>query len=43
MATSAIGQLKAKLPETEWQAVLSVRALLPDWLAKSVSQAENDV
>jgi len=38
-ATSVLGKIKADLSETEWQAILGVRALLPGWMAKSVSEA----
>lgn len=43
MATSVLGQIKANLPETEWQAILGARALLPDWMARSVSEATFNV
>jgi hypothetical protein len=37
-APAAIKQLRTKLSEPEWEAVRSVRAMLPSWLAKVVSE-----
>ena len=39
-APAALKQLRSKLPESEWEAMLSARAMLPSWLAKAVSEAE---
>ncbi|OCX68668.1 DUF6088 family protein [Acidithiobacillus thiooxidans] len=38
-APAALKQLRARLPESEWEAVCSVRAALPSWIAKAVSEA----
>ena len=43
MAESVLVQIKANLPETEWQAILGARALLPGWMARSVSEATFNV
>lgn len=37
-APAALIQLSTKLSEPEWKAVRSVRAMLPSWLAKAVSE-----
>jgi hypothetical protein len=37
-APAALKQLRTKLSEPEWEAVRSVRALLPSWMAKAVSE-----
>ena len=36
-APAALKQLQTKLPDAEWQAILSVRARLPGWMAKAIS------
>ncbi|MBK8288815.1 MAG: type IV toxin-antitoxin system AbiEi family antitoxin domain-containing protein [Cellvibrionales bacterium] len=38
-APAALKQLRSKLPESEWEALRSARAMLPSWLAKAVSEA----
>ncbi|MEQ8399280.1 MAG: DUF6088 family protein [Gammaproteobacteria bacterium] len=38
-AREALSKLKHTLPETEWQALASVRSILPTWMAKAVSEA----
>ena len=38
-AAAALEQLRAKLPESEWEAVRGVRAALPSWMAKALSEA----
>jgi hypothetical protein len=38
-APEALKQLNGRLPESEWEAILSARSLLPSWLAKIVSEA----
>ena len=38
-APAALKQLRAKLPESEWEAVRGARAALPSWMAKVVSEA----
>lgn len=38
-APAALRQLRTKLPESEWDAVLGARAMLPGWMAKVVSEA----
>jgi hypothetical protein len=38
-APAALKQLRAKLPESEWEAVRGTRAMLPIWMAKVVSEA----
>ena len=38
-APEALKQLRAKLPESEWEAVRGARAALPSWMAKVVSEA----
>lgn len=38
-APAALKQLRSKLPESEWEAMRSARAMLPSWLAKAVSEA----
>lgn len=38
-APAALKQLRAQLPETEWEAMRGVRAALPGWMAKVVSEA----
>lgn len=38
-APTAFKQLRSKLPESEWQAVYSARAILPSWMAKMVGEA----
>ena len=37
-APAALKQLRSRLPESEWEAVHSVRAALPSWMAKVVSE-----
>ena len=37
-APAALKQLRTKLSAPEWEAVRSVRALLPSWMAKAVSE-----
>lgn len=37
-APMALKQLRTNLPESEWQAVYSARAMLPSWMAKAVSE-----
>lgn len=37
-APAALKQLRNKLPESEWEAMRSARAVLPSWLAKAVSE-----
>lgn len=37
-APAALKQLRTKLPESEWEAVRSARAMLPSWMAKVVSE-----
>ena len=37
---SALLKLRKELAEPEWNAILSVRSLLPGWLARSISQVE---
>ena len=41
-APAALKQLRAKLPESEWEAVRGARAALPSWIAKVVSEAMAD-
>lgn len=36
---AALKQLRVKIPESEWEAVRSVRVALPSWMAKAVSEA----
>lgn len=43
MAESVLVQIKANLPEAEWQAILGVRDLLPSWMARLVSEATFNV
>lgn len=38
-APEALKKLRGKLPESEWEAVLGARPLLPSWMAKVVSEA----
>lgn len=38
-APEALKQLRLTLPESEWEAVRGVRAMLPSWMAKIVSEA----
>ncbi|MEI7430432.1 MAG: DUF6088 family protein [Betaproteobacteria bacterium] len=38
-APAALKQLRTKLSEPEWAAVRSARPMLPDWMAKVVSEA----
>jgi hypothetical protein len=38
-ASSALNMLHTKLPPTEWAAMRSVRAVLPSWMARAVSEA----
>ncbi len=42
-APAALKQLRTKLSESEWEAVRSVRAMLPSWMAKVVSEGLADV
>ncbi|NIA70994.1 type IV toxin-antitoxin system AbiEi family antitoxin domain-containing protein [Pelagibius litoralis] len=37
-ASTALFELKSKLPAEEWQALMSARAALPSWMAKAVSE-----
>ncbi len=37
-APAALEQLRSTLPESEWDAVRSARAMLPSWMAKVVSE-----
>lgn len=37
-APAALKQLRAKMPDPEWAAVLGARAILPSWMAKVVSE-----
>jgi hypothetical protein len=37
-APAALKQLRTKLPESEWEAVRSARAILPSWMAKVVGE-----
>ena len=37
-APQALKELKVKLPESEWKALLETRHLLPSWMAKAVSE-----
>ena len=39
-APEALKQLRDRLPESEWEAVLGARPLLPSWMAKVVSEAK---
>lgn len=38
-APAALKQLRSNLPESEWEALRSARAMLPSWLAQAVSEA----
>jgi hypothetical protein len=38
-APAALKQLRAQLPESEWEAVRGARAVLPGWMAQVVSEA----
>lgn len=38
-APAALRQLSSKLPESEWEALLNARAILPSWMARLVSEA----
>lgn len=38
-ATTALKVLQTKLPEAEWIAMRNVRAVLPSWMARAVSEA----
>lgn len=38
-APAALIQLRSKLPESEWEALRSSRAMLPSWLAQAVNEA----
>ena len=42
VAPAAIKLLRTKLSESEWEAVRSVRAILPSWMAKVVSEGMTD-
>ena len=37
-AHEALVTLRTKLPATEWEAILSARAVLPGWMAKASSE-----
>ena len=37
-APAALQRLRAKLPESEWEALRGVRGLLPNWMARVVSE-----
>ncbi len=37
-APEALKHLRTKLPESEWEAMGTVRAMLPSWMAKAVSE-----
>ena len=39
VAPEALKQLRLQLPESEWEAILGARAILPSWMAKVVSEA----
>lgn len=38
-ATTALKVLQTKLPEAEWIAMRTARAVLPSWMARAVSEA----
>ncbi len=38
VASTALKTLREKLPESEWEALRAVRALLPSWMARVVSE-----